>query len=435
MISKVKRKYQKDGLSSVIISAPDYISNRVRNGPSRLADNAVELFSMDRENFRQWSQKNGRIWNYGSNGTFDVAPPLTNQVPLKYKQRDVEGTHQYKTGFVAEIPEAKLIGSRALCQLPTGEIVLEPLRTKSNLRTFLYDELSSEDGIHVAEDILRTRYTNDVRGSNFETSEYDTVVHMTTRHAPPRHSGANYGHWICEYLPQLLAVERYQQETAQDPKLLLNNNPPSWMTETLELMGYSAEDWIKWDEKTRTVENVIIPQRHYLHSHKAEYNPLGKQWVRSKITNAAGAPGEDKYSDLIFLSRQDAEQNRKIVNIKEVKDRLSPLGFEFYRPGTLNLTEQINLFSQAKVIVGPYGSNMAGIMYSNNASVVTILPDDYFGMFYWVLSNELGLFYDFVTGEDGPHCNEASPQRHQDILVDVDKLKNTIKNAAEVIGV
>jgi capsular polysaccharide biosynthesis protein len=63
------------------------------------------------------------------------------------------------------------------------------------------------------------------------------------------------------------------------------------------------------------------------------------------------------------------------VNEREISEALMKLGFLSIAPETLTATEQITLFAQARVIIGPVGSAFAlSGLAGQRASIVEILP-------------------------------------------------------------
>jgi capsular polysaccharide biosynthesis protein len=255
-------------------------------------------------------------------------------------------------------------------------------------------------------------------------SSPDVVGYMFPRAGFTLDNYPNYGHWLCENLPQIFAFEHYQKKTGNKVTLLINENPPGWLTDTLQLMGYSSEDYIEWTGKYKLFDKVIMPRWYPASSSNTHFHPYGRRCVRDRMIEKSSDEVYDN-NEYIFVTRENANR-RQIINIEEVKNSLRPLGVNFYQPGTLSLDEEIRLFSEADVIIGPYGANLSGIMYSKNSTVIDIQPHGYFGAYYMVLANELDLEYGFINGENIETDGEKI-DRNQDIMVNIDKLEKIVK--------
>lgn len=71
----------------------------------------------------------------------------------------------------------------------------------------------------------------------------------------------------------------------------------------------------------------------------------------------------------IYISRQDASQ-RRIINENHLLSELTPKGFIPVLMSQLTVKEQIRLFSEAEVIVGPHGAALAFTIFMNNAATL-----------------------------------------------------------------
>lgn len=74
----------------------------------------------------------------------------------------------------------------------------------------------------------------------------------------------------------------------------------------------------------------------------------------------------------VYLSRRNLR--RSIVNEEEVIDLVSSKGFEVVDPGTMSIQEQIRFFSETKLVIAPHGGAITNLVYSNDASLLEILP-------------------------------------------------------------
>lgn len=408
------------GFGQASIEAKDFVYNTVldRTTPDLAdTDDLVQLAKTD----------GNRIWRYQPGGEFSVDPPIYGEAPERVKNNpelgmstsplELIGRQQYESSFVCEISDIRLFGSHAIPQLPTGDLLLETVGNPGKMRHFLKNSIRETSHVRIYFDLYKSRVKDDVK------YDFEVAAHLIGRHGF-HHDYPNYGHWITENLPQLRAVEHYSEVTGTQPMIIINNNPPQWMIEALELMGYSESDWLEWGGNEAYIQKYVIPKWFYTGSSETDYNPLGKKWARRRMVMGATSENMNRnFSKYVFMSREDTDK-RSIINLDEVKEQLRPLGFEFYQGDSMDLAEEVQLHSQSEIIMGPYGANLAGILYAEDATLIDIQPYDYFGAYYMALANELDLDYGFINGcePDEENKHPEKEQVDQDILVDVDEL-------------
>ncbi|MFB6215930.1 MAG: DUF563 domain-containing protein, partial [Candidatus Aenigmatarchaeota archaeon] len=208
----------------------------------------------------------------------------------------------------------------------------------------------------------------------------------------------NYGHWVAEDLPRLKGFEEYKNKEGIEAKILIMKDPPSWMTETLKLLGYSESDWYEWDQESAVISSLVVPELYHFHSRNTDLNPCGRRWVSKNIKKNVNINGGTELPKRIFPSRQGSGF-RKIANFKEVKSVLDEFGIVPIRNEDMSVSDQVRLYSQAELIVGPFGANLTNIIFASNSSVIEIFDYDDIRPVYFVTASERGLDYAYITGE------------------------------------
>jgi hypothetical protein len=302
-----------------------------------------------------------------------------------------------------------------------GRYVLEEMGTESMLKNRLVNDFSSSHLKKIPQKAII--YPK----SRFEDYDYKILLNMVPRHGGEHNNFINFGHWLLEDLPRLRGFEYYQKETGRMPRILIKQNPPSWMIETLRLLGFSSSDWVEWNGNTATVSRQVIPKLNYVHSWGWEYDPVGRKWVSDRMKSNVDFTDSVSYPDRVFVSRQ-GQSRRKIINFDEVIDALGQFGFQAIRPEELSIVEQIQLFDQAEFIIGPSGSAFANVIFSNDATLIQITQYRGDIPLWYVLTSEIGLQHGHIVGEPTGDYLEAN-NKTSDILVDVDKL---IESVAEI---
>lgn len=82
---------------------------------------------------------------------------------------------------------------------------------------------------------------------------------------------------------------------------------------------------------------------------------------------------ERRKSKRIFISRQKASR-RNILNEKELSNRLEEYGFETYHLEDMHISDKIELFYDAEMVVSPTGAGLASLLYTKNIPVVELFP-------------------------------------------------------------
>ena len=82
---------------------------------------------------------------------------------------------------------------------------------------------------------------------------------------------------------------------------------------------------------------------------------------------------ERRKSKRIFISRQKALR-RNILNEKELSNRLEEYGFKTYHLEDMHISDKIELFYDAEMVVSPTSSGLASLLYTKNIPVVELFP-------------------------------------------------------------
>jgi len=104
--------------------------------------------------------------------------------------------------------------------------------------------------------------------------------------------------------------------------------------------------------------------------------------------------------DFIYVSRRDTLDRRRLANEDKLVDRLSQLGFIEIYPGDYSLEEEMWIFSRAKIVIGPFGSGMANILFcSPGAKVIVLQPNSTNWRILSFVMDFLSLDYGYIFGE------------------------------------
>ena len=89
---------------------------------------------------------------------------------------------------------------------------------------------------------------------------------------------------------------------------------------------------------------------------------------------------EKKFPQKFYIDRSDSKSNhrnlRKVLNENEVKNFLIKKGFSIIALSELSFSDQINLFHNAKQIVGLHGAGFANLIFSKPGTFVLEFKSD-----------------------------------------------------------
>jgi capsular polysaccharide biosynthesis protein len=137
---------------------------------------------------------------------------------------------------------------------------------------------------------------------------------------------------------------------------------PAWESEILSKLGYKDADIIRWKYRGKRIKNLVLPS--YPESIYKDF-----LWLKEKML--AGKKAIRKKDERLYVSRKNYS-TRNIINEEELYPVLQKYGFDIIYPENLSATEQALLFSKAEIVVGPNGSGLVNVIYSDSIKVMEI---------------------------------------------------------------
>jgi hypothetical protein len=350
--------------------------------------NQLGLFRfLDRTDFFEYAGQHGSIWEIDSTDTIQLDAPPNGEQPEAISK--CTGTFEFPSAFVAELTGCTLTGEGCLAITEGGSVILE---SSDNSDMSLYKRTNVED---IARDYLAYRRRNNSEIDPLTDGPYFRLAGGWSQ---------NYYHWLMDYLPQIRALERYADERGEEPTILLANSPPQWLQDSLEILGYGPTDWIEWDGGVVNVDRLVL-STHTRYS--VLQSPRAVEWLVNRIRTERPAlfDADGESPSRIYISRSDADQ-RRVANESELLNHLEEECFERYVLSDLTFEEQISLFSNAEVIIGPHGAGLVNMIFADSPHVVEIFGD-YTNPCYYCLSTGLGYEYTSIVAETQDDENVA----------------------------
>ena len=133
----------------------------------------------------------------------------------------------------------------------------------------------------------------------------------------------------------------------------------------------SATGYVPFDQRNKRLENL----------RQGQFSSTALQTLRSIITtNHAQTDAVVSMPEKIYVQRNSSV--RKLINASQVEEILCHHGFALIDPGKLSFHEQVDLFSHAKIVIGPTGAAMANAIFCQPGTDVGILMSMHKHMIY-----------------------------------------------------
>ncbi|HIC02651.1 TPA: glycosyltransferase family 61 protein, partial [Candidatus Poribacteria bacterium] len=201
-----------------------------------------------------------------------------------------------------------------------------------------------------------------------------------------------YYFWIFYHITRFWLIQMVQNRN--EVKHVLNSRPNSFQQQTLELLQIDSTDFGYLNPSATKFRQLYLP----VGIHRSSFtHPGAIKWLRTQLLPLDSCPHRR-----IFLSRQDAAR-RRLLNEEKIINRLKPHGFEVVVPSSLSVADQIEVFSQAEIVVGPHGSGFANMVFaSSQAKMIEIHSPHWALGFYrslaWMMGQQHGQVIGFTRG-------------------------------------
>ncbi|RYZ63453.1 MAG: glycosyltransferase family 61 protein, partial [Proteobacteria bacterium] len=145
------------------------------------------------------------------------------------------------------------------------------------------------------------------------------------------------------------------------------------------------------------------------------------------LTDSVGEKGTAKRR--IFISRSDAKI-RQLLNEEEVMASLKPFGFESIVLTGMSLTEQIQVFRGAELVVGPHGAGLANVVFMQpGASVVEIISPARIWPTFKCIADRGQLNYATIAADSySIEQTESRGEGNEDITVEADTVAKIVES-------
>jgi capsular polysaccharide biosynthesis protein len=199
----------------------------------------------------------------------------------------------------------------------------------------------------------------------------------------------SYFHWITQALPAIdFTLGRADQERRIRLALPVLTQ---WQEDSLRLLGYSGVSRV----------SLTDPSKQYSFN-RVEYSELLRgeatfRWsetIHRTFSRLRAAVDQVRHEGRkLYVARTNAPR-RVMRNEGSIVAELQQRGFEIVTPDILSLAEQVRLFRDASLIVGPHGAGMTNIVFCEPGTIVyELLSTHYRNACFCSLAHVCGLRY------------------------------------------
>jgi len=365
---------------------------------------AKSMFALNVVSRKELSNKSEKYYTlkFGAEESILFSEPYTKLDKLpSFIRKKIGTTLTWEQPFVSEVANAELVGSTAIGFDQEGNLIAETTNPNNLAR-----------GLPTRTLILKNLPT-------WKFIEQDTVCSLVS-------GNRNYYHWITECLTRIEGLEYHQEYTGIKSTLIIDANLSKWQIESLKLLGYEADDCLRWNWSKIKVKRLVIPS----FRRKGTISPTTCRWLRERlVSNLPDLISKNLLlSSRIYISRSKTA-GRRVINEDDVLTALSPLGFVAYTLEEMSFADQVKLFSQAEIVVAAHGAGLTNIMFAQNLKVIELFGS-YGDAAYFVLSKLLG--FDYGCLWLGQEERNLPREKYNGVVVDIAKLRTLVEEMLNI---
>jgi capsular polysaccharide biosynthesis protein len=244
----------------------------------------------------------------------------------------------------------------------------------------------------------------------------------------------NYAHWISEVLPRIALF--CSEERFHGIPIIVNAGLHKNIMSSLFLLAGDRHEI-----KALPIGRALIVEELHLisvtgyvpfgqrknklsgHSH-GKFSPLALKLLRDSIHTFVGCDIADGWPEKIYISRKSG--SRIVTNETELEMELAERGYVTVEPGVLTFLQQVNLFSNAKMVLATTGAALSNAVFCMPKTQVAILMAKHEQMIYRYWCDMLvptGIDVSYVLGEIIENTDLGI---HADFEVDMDDVRHLL---------
>lgn len=364
--------------------------------------------------------------------TYEMDLPLIADSLSRARFSKHQGLRRVEPFFGALLRDARLIGPYAIPFTQRGELVVEPFGERWLKKVIR--ETIRELGIRG----FLFQYALSFKALSWMTSPKFPLLGYLIPRATQDPGDAQFGHWMCEQLPQLRAIEAIEEKLGASIPLLLNRNLRDWQIETLRMMGRSPDQFVRHQSKGYRVGTIVISSLRNVHSRGMEFDPVARKWASQRLrAGMAPAWAKEVRQNRLYVSRLE-QYGRKLLNGKKIEDLMKSRDYSIVCPGRGSTIEDAAQFSAAEIIIGVFGSGLTNLLFATHPKVLVEIfgPREKDREVFFLLCAELGLTHISVEAAevgDADFTNVSQSPGDYSVVANLDELNSAISLAERIV--
>jgi hypothetical protein len=373
------------------------------------------LFRRDRDGEAPVVCDSVLAWAIGHPGTpySRIAPPGS---VIKLPPRTIESTIHPQFVAAKEIPFAEVYVvelRNAILEIPRIANHRAPGRQEYAPRLVLPDESIASESTQL---LIKRCLPRPFDVARYRHGDYVSLL-------SPRALEGNYYHWTHDVLLSLFGLLPLLPPTA---RFIVPPGLRPFQIDSLAMLGITPGQLVTFEH--RASEHGDSSWR--LDRLFFSPGPIGASasasalaWLRATALEYAEAT-ERRPHRRLYISRRRAHY-RRLVNETEVVAYLLDRGFEVHELEGYGYREQISLFADARVVVGPHGAAHTNMVYAQPGMVLVDILGSLVNKCFHNMAVTLGHEYWYVDGKDIPSGRAYT----DDIFLPLEKLDSIISLA------
>jgi capsular polysaccharide biosynthesis protein len=188
-------------------------------------------------------------------------------------------------------------------------------------------------------------------------------------YAFPARKLRNFGHWLLDCLPQIVAMTT----VAPDAAFLLPVPVRPFQVATLSMVGVKEHQIVPWDGSRLSAARLLVLESD---GRAGGGRPISSL-VETRRRIAPAASSLEPRTRRVYVSRRDAKSNRRwFSNEPAVEALFASRGFEILVMADCPLDAQVKIFSEAAIVAGISGAGLSDIVFSAPGTHVIVLLSD-----------------------------------------------------------
>ena len=179
-----------------------------------------------------------------------------------------------------------------------------------------------------------------------------------------------WGHWLLDFLPRLAIARSLLGDLLEQYIVPVPSDTPGWAFDMAYFFcGVQRKNFLLYDRSSEAVHcRNLVCMPTYAHSNYF-FHPYLKEIYTSFVVHK-------RNSDLarICVSRRFFTESRSVARSFPQRDYFEDAarrrGYTLIRPESLDIRAQIDVFAEASIIVGEYGSGMHNALFSAANTIV-----------------------------------------------------------------